>query len=514
MKNTLLLLLSLCASAVRGDLPQVLTGFVLPQAYADSFGAKCLDGSPPAYAIRPGDPSTWVIFFEGGGWCFGATAEETITSCTGRAAGGLGSSNGYANHTQTVGGVLSTDPTRNPAYYNATLVFAHYCDGASGASSASLPLSIPADFNFSAHRAADDSAFPWYTPPATAPTQIWFRGRANIVATISYLRDNAGLAAARTVVLTGGSAGATTVFIGADMMRGLLPATARVVAAPDAGYFLDQPRASNSSEFWFVPITPTTSPTPRTERGPFTPNLPHYATLTAPHNRYREQFQGADSVWNATGARTLGDACMTAFASEPWRCFLAENNALFTTTPLYVSNSPIDMWALGNILSLGCVPTMNNVSIPAGKACAPSQWATLQQWWSTFHATLSPLLARNSRTGAFIPSCFVHEMNVDYCSGQSLPNCRGWASYEIAPPAGGAPVTLSEALPEWVNSVTSDWTATLAASEDAAKRAPADVAIKLSTGRWPREQSAFGPGQDVDELTYPMNPSCYYPPGR
>ena len=482
MKTAVLLGASICI--VRGAPPTKLTGFVLPQTYADSFGAKCLDGTPPCFAIRPADPSTWVVFFEGGGWCFGDTPADTISSCIGRAGGGLGSSNGYMNSSQSIGGILSTDPVRNPAYYNATLVFVHYCDGASGTSAATQPVPVPADFDFSAHNPADAADFPWYTPPSTAPAQIWFRGRANIIATMSYLRDNAGLDAARTVILTGGSAGATTVFIGADMMRGLLPATAHVVAAPDAGYFLDQPRASNSSEFW-----------------------------------YREQFQGADSVWNATGAGTLGDACMRYFASEPWRCYLAENNALFTTTPLYVSNSPIDMWALGNILSLGCVPTMNNQSIPAGKACAPEQWATLQQWWSTFHATLSPLLARNARTGAFIPSCFVHEINVDYCSGQTLPNCRGWASYTVAPPAGGPVVTLSEALPEWVNSVTADWTATLAACEDAVKRAPEDIDFKRVTGKWPQEHAGatlggFGPGQDVDQLTYPMNPSCYYPPGR
>ena len=32
--------------------------------------------------------------------------------------------------------------------------------------------------------------------------------------------------------------------------------------------------------------------------------------------------------------------------------------------------------------------------------------------------------------GAFIDSCYVHEQNVNYCSGQSMPNCVGWSPLE------------------------------------------------------------------------------------
>eukprot|EP01046_Picozoa_sp_COSAG06_P054611 COSAG06_NODE_9782_length_1819_cov_1.097093_1_plen_97_part_10 len=55
-------------------------------------GAKCLDGTPPAYAIRRGqgpNASRFIIFLEGGGWCF------SVAECAGRRHGGLGSSKGY-----------------------------------------------------------------------------------------------------------------------------------------------------------------------------------------------------------------------------------------------------------------------------------------------------------------------------------------------------------------------------------------------------------------------------------
>lgn len=43
----------------------------IPKDFADSYGAACLDGSPPAlYHAPAADPSysnRWIIFFEGGG---------------------------------------------------------------------------------------------------------------------------------------------------------------------------------------------------------------------------------------------------------------------------------------------------------------------------------------------------------------------------------------------------------------------------------------------------------------
>lgn len=47
---------------------------VLSQAEADAYGAKCLDGSPPAIYYSPArgveNQDNWVIYFKGGGWCW------------------------------------------------------------------------------------------------------------------------------------------------------------------------------------------------------------------------------------------------------------------------------------------------------------------------------------------------------------------------------------------------------------------------------------------------------------
>ncbi len=62
MMKAALLLASLVAPAIG------LKALVLPQDFADSFGAKCLDGTPPViyYSLHP-NATTTVMFLEGGG---------------------------------------------------------------------------------------------------------------------------------------------------------------------------------------------------------------------------------------------------------------------------------------------------------------------------------------------------------------------------------------------------------------------------------------------------------------
>ena len=203
---------------------------------------------------------------------------------------------------------------------------------------------------------------------------------------------------------------------------------------------------------------------------------------------------------------------------EEWRCFFPQYSAPFIHTPLYVSNSRIDMWGVLNIAQLGCVPTATNVSYAGQPPCDAAKWVALQGWWGAFGDAILPLLQRNPSMGAWAASCFVHEINVQYCSGQSLPNCKGWQKYTIAPPTGGAPLTLSLALPAWVSATLSNWESSAAAAIAAADAAPGEVRAWRARGApahglWGGAAGALGAHQLVDDFTYPMNPSCTFPPG-
>lgn len=78
---------------------------------------------------------------------------------------------------------------------------------------------------------------------AGAGVSKWhFRGKAIVTAVLAELAASHGLLQARQVVLTGGSAGGMATINNADYVAGLLAEiapTARFVAMPDSGYFLD-----------------------------------------------------------------------------------------------------------------------------------------------------------------------------------------------------------------------------------------------------------------------------------
>ncbi len=59
---TALAVVGSAVGAVSGSPPLALT--VLPQEFANAYGAACLDGSPPAFYSLVQDPTKWVLFIE------------------------------------------------------------------------------------------------------------------------------------------------------------------------------------------------------------------------------------------------------------------------------------------------------------------------------------------------------------------------------------------------------------------------------------------------------------------
>lgn len=206
---------------------------------------------------------------------------------------------------------------------------------------------------------------------------------------------------------------------------------------------------------------------------------------------------------------------------------------------------------------------MDNKTFNGFAPCDAAHWQLLQGWWASFQGAILPLLSRNPTMGAWVASCFVHEINVrggenhaqergalrrhhavlrlrasladawptrcplphplpfystsqvDYCSGQSLPNCRGWKKYTVKGAEGS--LTLSAAFPQWFAATVSDWERVSTTAASLATRALLDVVAWRSAGSpasgpWASE-AQLTPYQLVDALRYPNNPSCIYPPG-
>jgi hypothetical protein len=171
---------------------------LLNDSASQQLDARCLDGSPPAYYVRrsplgSADRNKWVVYFQGGGWCY------SEADCAGRSQSALGSSKDYPAQRGDPGGILSSDPATNPAFFSWNAVWVAYCDGTS------------------------------YSGDRTGPVQaggipLHYRGQANLKAVAMHLLHHQGMSKSSHVLMDGGSAGGLTVLLHADTFGAMLPA--------------------------------------------------------------------------------------------------------------------------------------------------------------------------------------------------------------------------------------------------------------------------------------------------
>ena len=227
--------------------------------------AACLDGSPYAFWIWPGNSTDWSIFVNGGGWCL------TEALCEARAATALGSSLGYnlsgAWDPPGPGAKVGGPPgyTCQGLDANCTRVFLPYCDGSC----------------FTSHRDA-----PW--PVNGTNTSLTFRGLANLDRTLDVLAQRFGLGDARRLVLQGGSAGGLSTYIHLDRVAERVKAAVGAVVhtsvqASEAGPESTVPVAMSSPTSTGLSPQPSVQVVGRPVAGffidelKFTPSQPSYA---------------------------------------------------------------------------------------------------------------------------------------------------------------------------------------------------------------------------------------------
>lgn len=115
--------LAIAAAALRSAVAQnrPFPIHIIPQATADMFGAKCLDGTPPGFywkpAVNPAAATKWKVHFRGGAWCY------SPDDCNNRLRNELGSSLYYApdayNSSEAVYGLMNDNSTNAFGDWNA-----------------------------------------------------------------------------------------------------------------------------------------------------------------------------------------------------------------------------------------------------------------------------------------------------------------------------------------------------------------------------------------------------------
>ena len=154
------------------------------ESLAASLGAYCLDGTIPGFWYQPppkppstGTSRSWLVFLDGGAWCYDAH------NCESRSRQFKGTGAKVPKSFWPYAGYMDASPTTNPTFASFHRVHFHYCDGSSFSGDRQEPLS---------------------TGPGKPP--LYLRGR-RVLAALLRTALVAGMADAEEVLFSGGSAG-------------------------------------------------------------------------------------------------------------------------------------------------------------------------------------------------------------------------------------------------------------------------------------------------------------------
>lgn len=331
----------------------------------DDGETACLDGSPYAFWVWPGNTSEWSITIQGGGWCLNETLCETRASISAR-----GSSRGY--NASGAWGPTPANVNGGPAQYtcqgldpNCTRVYMPYCDGSC----------------FTSERSS-----PW--PIAGSNDTLHFRGRKNLERTLDTLFDQFDFASARRLVVSGGSAGGLSTYLHVDHIADRLRAAqsqpphqpphqplAKVAARPVAGFFIDGPRFD---------------PTQR---------------------KYADDVRYGVSMFNSTPP--LSAACKAAYAGEEWRCWMAPFAAPFVRERVFAVQSRFDEFQLMSLLALPCMQGMPFTPPYPPANCSAAEDDAVVAFGARLLAQMQPFLDAKPESGIWLVSCIQHDVNCD-----------------------------------------------------------------------------------------------------
>jgi len=310
---------------------------------------KCLDGSPGGYYLRTGSQSNkFLIYFEGGGWCYdqrcaSASRSGTLDDCSSRSRGTSGSSNRWTNTRSYSYGMLSSSSRENPVFHNWNLVYMPYCDGTSWLGDLNQPVS---------HKGSS----------------LYFRGKKILDEVIAELLSTTSLGnSGAEVVVSGGSAGASAVYYHADYMKSLLP-RATFSAAPDAGFFLD---------------------------------LPDYTGTDCWPNQMRSMLE----VANGTGS--LHKGCLERFPNQGSKCMFPEYYADIIDSRFFIINSFYDNSEMWYTLGMTCCPAGCS-GYPTCRSNEP-QMVEFRKLKEQHEKAWEPLV-KKSGNGVWAISCITHTM--------------------------------------------------------------------------------------------------------
>ena len=291
--------------------------------------AVCLDGSPGVfYTSVRGKATQWLIFLEGGGWCY------SLADCIARTATSTGSSSSYPPGKTFRWALMDGCSFSELCGYS--FAYLKYCDGASFAGHVVGAVGMNGRKTSVPVRTHNRSTNKSSETMVSVPLAVRFRGRAILRAAIHELLGM-GLRKAQDVLLSGCSAGGMAALLGAEAVHGMLQ---HAGAAPARfGLFI-------MSGLFFPGLDPSV--------GDVSP--------------WAEQMRSVMTLANMT----LPSACGELPATERYTCMLGTAALDAAPFPTFVEQSSLDQWQTGCVLGAGPTPFYRvNCSTGPWAKCLP-----------------------------------------------------------------------------------------------------------------------------------------------
>ncbi|KRX09498.1 hypothetical protein PPERSA_12241 [Pseudocohnilembus persalinus] len=312
------------------------------------LGGKCLDGSAPSIYVKNSkyrtDKSKFIFFFKGGGWCYGYNQEQVLKECYKRSKTTSGSSD-KLDDTKQLKGIFSAKKFDNPYFYDYTVVYVNYCDGAGHQGSRKEPLLYNGN-------------------------KIWMRGQENVLTILDYAKQQLGMSQAEEVIIAGTSAGGLAASVWADYISQDLKnenPNINVFAVADAGYFLDHP----------------------TYDGKYV---------------YQNKMKNLLALSNEN-TNYINNKCQQKYQNEPWKCMFQEYLLEFIETQIFISISSYDVWQIQNILGIKCLDGYGSQDL---SNCNDRDMLFIDQYHDELQESIQNIQNKNSIISSWVISCPAH----------------------------------------------------------------------------------------------------------
>ncbi|XP_015891688.3 pectin acetylesterase 8 [Ziziphus jujuba] len=217
-------------------------------------------------------------------------------------------------------------------------------------------------------RYCDGSSFTGDVEAVDPATNLHFRGARIWNAVMEDLLAK-GMKNAENAILTGCSAGGLATILHCDNFQALFPNTTKVKCVADGGFIINAEDISGERK------------------------------IETKFNQIVELH---------SSGKNLPKSCTSQM--KPELCFFPQHVIEHVQTPIYIVNSPYDLWQVTNIL----VP---KTADPHGtwkscnhdiRNCSSDQIGTMQHFRTKFLHALSGLKKNSESNGMFIDSCYVH----------------------------------------------------------------------------------------------------------